>query len=87
MKLLKVIENNKPIIIIRNGKYIIKGGFFDRKLMIYNTENTNEKYIFIFLDNESRVTNIIVDNENEKYLYIGTSTRNYLFILLIQIIN
>ena len=40
--------------------------------MIYNTENS--KYIFIFLDNESRVTNIITDNENEKFLYIGTST-------------
>ena len=76
-EIMKVIESNQPIIVIRNGNYIIKGGFFDSKFMIYNTENTKEKYIFIFLDNESRVTNIIVDNENEKYLYIGTSTGRF----------
>ena len=70
--IMKVIENNQPIIIIRNGKYIIKGGFFDSKFMIYNTDNS--QHSFIFLDNESRVTNIITDNENEKFVYIGTST-------------
>ena len=78
------IDKNQPIICIRNGKYIIKGGYYDSKFMIHETFHVyKNKFIYIYLDDETQISIIKTENENEKNLYVGT-TNGKLFIYKIN---
>ena len=80
------IDKNQPILCIRNGKYIIKGGYYDSKFMIHETFHVyKNKFIYIYLDDETHINIIKTENdlENEKYLYVGT-TCGKLFIYKIN---
>ena len=80
------IDKDQPIICIKNGKYIIKGGFYDSKFMIHETFHVyKNKFIYIYLDDETKINIIKTENENEKErnIYIGT-TNGKLFIYKIN---
>ena len=81
------IEKEQPITCIINGKYIIKGGFYDSKFTIHETFHVHKnKFIYVFLEEESKISVIKTDGygeEEEKYLYIGT-TNGKLFIYKIN---
>ena len=80
------IDKSQPIICIRNGKYIIKGGFYDSKFMIHETFHVyKNKFIYIYLDDETQINIIKTENENdvERNIYIGT-TNGKLFIYKIN---
>ncbi len=80
------IDKSQPIICIRNGKYIIKGGFYDSKFMIHETFHVyKNKFIYIYLDDETKINIIKTENENdvERNIYIGT-TNGKLFIYKIN---
>ena len=80
------IDKDQPIICIKNGKYIIKGGFYDSKFMIHETFHVyKNKFIYIYLDDETKINIIKTENESEKErnIYIGT-TNGKLFIYKIN---
>ena len=80
------IDKNQPIICIKNGKYIIKGGYYDSKFMLHETFHVyKNKFIYIYLDDETHISLIKTENEpeNEKNLYVGT-TCGKLFIYKIN---
>ena len=78
------IDKEQPITSIRNGKYIIKGGYYDSKFMIHETFHVyKNKYNYIYLDDETQITLIKTENEVERNLYVGT-TNGKLFIYTIQ---
>ena len=78
------IDKEQPITSIRNGKYIIKGGYYDSKFMIHETFHVyKNKYNYIYLDDETQITIIKTENEIERNLYVGT-TNGKLFIYTIQ---
>ena len=58
------IDKEQPITSIKNGRYIIKGGYYDSKFMIHETFHVySNKYNFIYLDDETHITVIKADNE------------------------
>ena len=68
------IDKEQPITSIKNGKYIIKGGYYDSKFMIHETFHVySNKYNYIYLDDETHITVIKTEFEVEKHLYVGTS--------------
>ena len=80
------IDREQPITSIKNGKYIIKGGYYDSKFMIHETFHVySNKHAFIFLDDETKISLIKTENENgnEKHLFVGT-TNGKLFIYKIN---
>ena len=83
---LPYMHNNKNIKIIRDGRIIILGGYYDGKIIIFDTEiiNSNKSIIEIFpFRDESPITTIHVDKD-EEYLFVGNSLGN---IRIIQIEN
>ena len=72
--IMKNIEQSQPVVAIKNGKYIIKGGYYDSKFLLYQADNTHKNFIYIAIDKDSKVTSLLVDDKNEKFLYVGTST-------------
>ena len=78
------IDSNQPILCIKNGYYIIKGGYYDSKFIIHETFHVyTNKFIYIYLDDETQISIIKTENENEKNLYVGT-TNGKLFIYKIN---
>ena len=78
------IDKEQPITCILNGKYIIKGGYHDSKFMIHETFHVyKNKFIYIYLDDESKISVIKSDEEEDKFLYIGT-TNGKLFVYTIN---
>jgi hypothetical protein len=78
------IEKEQPITCILNGKYIIKGGYHDSKFMIHETFHVyTNKFIYIYLEDETKISVIKSDDEEEKFLFIGT-TNGKLFIYKIN---
>ena len=69
--IMKNIENNQPILVIKNGKYIIKGGYYDSKFLIFQTDDI-KKFSYIQIDQESRVTSLVTDTK-ETNLFVGTT--------------
>ena len=68
------IDKNQPITSIKNGKYIIRGGYYDSKFMIHETFHVyKNKFIFVYLDDETQITLIKTENDIERNLYIGTA--------------
>ena len=79
------IDKEQPITSIKNGKYVIKGGFYDSKFMIFETFHVySNKHNYIFLDDEAQITIIKTENENERNLYVGTANGK-LFIYKINL--
>ena len=72
------VQTNKNILIIKGGKLIIIGGFFDGKLLVISTENNISKELSP-LNGESPITCINVD-EYEKYLFLGNYNGNVIII-------
>ena len=69
------IQDCKNVKIIKDGKIIIIGGFYDGKINIYqNYSDTNYLTIYPFKD-ESLITSINTDSE-EKLLFIGNEIGN-----------
>ena len=78
------IDKEQPITCILNGKYIIKGGYHDSKFLIHETFHVyTNKFIYIYLEDETKINVIKSDEEHENYLYIGT-TNGKLFIYRIN---
>ena len=78
------IDKEQPITCILNGKYIIKGGYHDSKFMIHETFHVyTNKFIYIYLEDETKISFIKSDEEEEKFLFIGT-TNGKLFIYKIN---
>jgi WD40 repeat protein len=80
------IDKEQPITSIKNGKYIIRGGYYDSKFMIHETFHVySNKHAFIYLDDETKISLIKTENENgkEKHLFVGT-TNGKLFIYKIN---
>ena len=78
------IDKEQPITCILNGKYIIKGGYHDSKFMIHETFHVyKNKFIYIYLEDESKISVIKSDEEEDKFLYIGT-TNGKLFVYTIN---
>ena len=79
--IMKTIENNQPIVSIFNGKIIIKGGYYAGKFLIYSIDNYfTPNYFYMNIDDDCKVTFILIDNIYENYLYIGTNIgRIYLY--------
>ena len=68
---MKEVNQNQPISIIRQGKYMFKGGYWDGKFLLFNFQNEDKQ--FYITDDYSRVT--CIDNDcNEHYLFVGTVT-------------
>ena len=72
--IMKNIEQCQPVVAIKNGKYIIKGGYYDSKFLLYQCDNTHKNFIYIAIDKDSKVTSLLVDEKHERFLYVGTST-------------
>ena len=69
------IKDCKNVKIIKDGKLIIIGGFYDGKINIYqNYSDTNYLTIYPFKD-ETLITTINTDSE-EKFLFIGNDIGN-----------
>ena len=82
--LLTEIDKEQPITSILNGKYLIKGGYHDSKFMIHETFHVyTNKFIYIYLEDETKINVIKSDGEEEKFLYIGT-TNGKLFVYKIN---
>ena len=82
--LLTEIDKEQPITSILNGKYLIKGGYHDSKFMIHETFHVyKNKFIYIYLEDETKINVIKSDGEEEKFLYIGT-TNGKLFVYKIN---
>lgn len=69
--IMKTIDSNQPVLVIKKGKYIIKGGYCDSKFLLFQTDEIN-KYIYIQLDKKGKANAIITDSL-EKMLFIGTT--------------
>ena len=75
--------NNKCIRFFNNGKYIIMGGFYDGKLMIFSIENkSNNVELYPFIE-EKPILCIELDKE-ENYLFLGNSLGNICIYLIDQ---
>ena len=78
------IDKEQPITCILNGKYIIKGGYHDSKFMIHETFHVySNKSIYVFLDDETKISVIKSDEEDDRFLYVGT-TNGKLFVYKIN---
>jgi hypothetical protein len=70
------IQDNKNIKIIRDGKIIIVGGYYDGKILVVQNDSENISYpIYPFREESSIVTAINTDLE-EKILFIGNNIGN-----------
>ena len=70
------IQDNKNIKIIRDGKIIIIGGYYDGKILVVQNDSENISYpIYPFREESSIVTAINTDLE-EKILFIGNNIGN-----------
>ena len=69
--------NKNNIQIIRNGKIIIIGGYYDGKITVFDLENNNVNSIndISYFNDESPITTIHVD-EDEEFLFLGNSLGN-----------
>jgi hypothetical protein len=75
--IMKEINSNQPVKILKNGKIIIKGGYYDGKFLVFNMENND--CVYFPTDDESKVT-FIESDDHEKLLFIGTSSgRIYIY--------
>lgn len=75
--IMKEINSNQPVKILKNGKIIIKGGYYDGKFLVFNMENN--ECVYFPTDDESKVT-FIDSDDYEKFLFIGTSSgRIYIY--------
>ena len=74
------IQDSKNIKIIRDGKIIIIGGFYDGKILAIQNDSQNIT-IYPFKEESSIVTTINVDLE-EKFLFIGNSIGNISIIFI-----
>ena len=78
------IDKEQPITCILNGKYIIKGGYYDSKFMIHETFHVyKNKHIYVYLDDETKISVIKSDEEEDKFLYVGT-TNGKIFVYKIN---
>jgi hypothetical protein len=78
--IMKEINHNQPIKVIMNGKFIIKGGYWDGKFLVFNTES--QESIYYATDDDSKVTCLEVI---EHLLLIGTASgRLYVYEINIE---
>ena len=69
------IQNYKIVKIIRDGKLILIGGFYDGKISVIQNDADNKQFSIYAFKDESIVTIINTDLE-EKYLFIGNDLGN-----------
>ena len=69
------LQFNKNVKIIKEGKIIIMGGFYDGKLSIIENDSGNNNLSLNPFKDESIITTINTDFE-EKYLFIGNNIGN-----------
>ena len=69
------LQFNKNVKIIKEGKIIIMGGFYDGKLSIIENDSENNNLSINPFKDESIITTINTDFE-EKYLFIGNNIGN-----------
>ena len=68
---MKEVNHNQPISIIKQGRYMFKGGFWDGKFLVFDF-STEEKQFYV-TDDYSKVT--CIDNDiDERLLIVGTVT-------------
>ena len=79
---LPPINDQSKIKIIRDGKIILMGGYYDGKVIIIETENNKKPITELFpFKDESQITTIYVD-KYEDYLFIGNSFGNIAIFLI-----
>jgi WD40 repeat protein len=77
--IMKETNINQPVLTINDGEYIIKGGYWDGKFLVYNLKK-NESYYYV-TDEDSKVVCFAVDKEY-KFLMAGTTSgRLYVFLI------
>ena len=69
------LQFNKNVKIVKEGKIIIMGGFYDGKLSIIENDSENNNLSINPFKDESIITTINTDFE-EKYLFIGNNIGN-----------
>ena len=69
--IMKTIDSNQPVLVIKKGKYIIKGGYCDSKFLLFQKDEFN-KFIYIQLDKKGKA-NVIITDSFEKILFVGTT--------------
>jgi len=75
--IMKDINMNQPVKILGNGRYIVKGGYFDGKFLLFDMQS--ESMVYLSTEEDSKVT-CIESDKMERILLVGTSTgRIYLF--------
>ena len=74
---MKEVNANQPIKILKNGRIIAKGGYYDGKFLLFDMET--QECLYLPTDEESKVV-FIESDEHEKMLLVGTTTgRIYVF--------
>jgi WD40 repeat protein len=80
---MKEVNQNQPISITKQGKYMFKGGYWDGKFLLFNFHNEEKQ--FYITDDYSRVT--CIDNDpDEHFLFVGTITgRMFIYNLDLEV--
>jgi hypothetical protein len=67
--IMREINLNQPVKVIMDGKYIIKGGYWDGKFLVFNT--TTQESVYYATDDDSKVLCVEVI---ESLLLVGTAS-------------